>query len=76
MKDKTISYTTGLIYDIADMIRIVNSKQAAAYILHGAKLYDLYATKDYNTNEPILVFLFSKRETKELYNLWLKHELK
>lgn len=76
MKEKNISETTGLVYDINDMIRIVNSKQAATYMMHGAKLYDIYSTKDYNTSEPILVFLFSKSETKELYNLWLKHELK
>lgn len=76
MKDKSISDTTGLVYDITDMIRIVNSKQAATYILHGAKLYDIYATTDYNTQEPVLVFLFSKKETKPLYEKWLKHELK
>lgn len=76
MKEKNISDTTGLVYDLSDMIRIVNSKQAAAYMMHGATLYDIYATNDYNTAEPILVFLFSKTETRDLYNLWLKHELK
>lgn len=76
MKEKSISDATGLVYDISEMIRIVNSKQAAAYMLHGAKLYDIYATSDYNTGEPILVYLFSKSETKELYDLWLKHELR
>ena len=76
MREKNVSDTTGLVYDLEDMIRIVNSKQAAAYMLHGAKLYDIYATNDFNSSEPILVFLFSKSETKELYSLWLKHELK
>lgn len=76
MKEKNISDTTGLVYDISEMIRIVNSKQAAAYMLNGAKLYDLYATTDYNTKKPIIVYLFSRQETKKLYDLWLKHELK
>lgn len=69
------SETTGLKYDPREMVRIVNQKQCALYMMHGASLYDIYATNDYKTGEPILVYLFSKNETGELYRKWNKREL-
>ena len=74
-KEYTVSETTGLKYNPKDMARIVNQKQCALYLIHGATLYDVYATRDYTTNEPILVYLFSKAETGEMYRLWQKREL-
>ena len=50
-------------------VKIVNTKQAGMYIKHGLKPIDLYW--GYNT----LVFVFDRNETKELYDLWCKHEL-
>ena len=51
------------------MVNIVNPKQAGLYVKHKAKLYDLYWSSD------ALVFVFSRNETRELYDKWCKREL-
>ena len=66
---------TGKEYDSRKAIRILNANQAAAYIKHGMELLDLWLSKDVNTGKPILVYIFNKEETKEVYDLWCKHEL-
>ena len=35
---------------------------------------DLYVSKDFNTGKPILVFLFSKSDTKDAYTEWLENK--
>lgn len=65
---------TGKTYDPKKTIRILNAQQAAAYIKHGIVLLDLWLSKD-KEGKPILVFIFDKEESKEVYDLWCKHEL-
>jgi hypothetical protein len=54
-----------------DCVRILNPVQVSAYIRHGAKLIDLIIG-----DENKLVFIFDKKSTAYLYELWLIHELK
>lgn len=65
---------TGREYETKKVIRILNAQQAAAYIKHGIELLDLWLSKD-KDGKPILVFIFDKEESKEVYDLWCKHEL-
>lgn len=69
------SDTTGKTYKIADAVRIINMQQLAAYLEHGAELLDIYSSRDFKTNKPILVGIVSRHATKELYNRWCNHEL-
>lgn len=70
------SQLTGKYYDVNDSIRIVNPLQAATYIHKGAMPLEIYTSKDFTNNRPVIVYLFSKSETKELYIKWCNHELK
>lgn len=76
MKVKIEGLTTKIEYYQADVVRIVNSRQAAAYMEHGAKLLDVYSSRDFKTNDPIVVFIFNRADTKELYDLWCEHKQK
>lgn len=51
-------------------IPIVNPKQAAFYWHRGVKPIDIYPSISTNTNEPILVFVFSRNDTYMLYEEW------
>ena len=62
---------TGITYVMSDCVRILNPVQVSAYIRHGAKLIDLLIG-----DENKLVFIFDKKSTAYLYELWLIRELK
>ena len=81
MEEPTLtSPITGKQYKIADMVRIVNPRQAALYIKNCVFPYHMYCetytNPETNTEEPRLAFLFSRAETKWCYDLWMKKELK
>ena len=59
-----------------DVVRIVNILQATAYMNNDVLPIDIYVSKDRQSDKNILVFLFSREETKEVYDLWCKRELK
>lgn len=67
---------TGKDYDIKDAIRLINLRQCALYIKNGCPLLDIYSSIDYDTGDPIIVFLFDRKESKKYFDLWCKHELK
>jgi hypothetical protein len=73
---KVKSCVTGITYSPEEVVRIVNPKQAAAYMNHGAPLIDVYPSfqKDKGGSH-IMVFLFNRSDTQELYQRWCKHEL-
>ncbi len=73
---KVNSNISNITYDVREMVRIVNPKQAAAFWINGAKLYDIYPSRHFETNEPMVVYLFKRSECTELYDKWCKHELK
>ena len=71
------SQVTGKKYDYfsKDVVRILNIDQAAAFIKHDADLIDIYTSQDRKTGKNVLVFVFQRESTKDLYDLWCKHEL-
>lgn len=75
MKEKVLSQVTKEYYVPSETVRIVNGLQAAAYLAHGAKILDIYSSRDFKTNKPIIVYLFGRKDTTELYDAWCKHEL-
>lgn len=68
------SRLTGEHYDVYKCVRIVNIQQVSAYLDNDADLLDVYVSKD-NNDKRILVFLFDRNSTKQLYDKWCKHEL-
>lgn len=76
MKDFVISDTTGKKYYPSDVVRLVNIKQVIAYLKNGAELLDVYPSFDNKNGSPILVYIFNRKDTTALYDLWCKHELK
>lgn len=71
-----ISKLTNDKYSLNDVVRIVDPQQCKKYIKHGAYPIDMYVTKDLYSENEILVMLFNKEETRELYVKWKNHELK
>jgi len=63
-------------YSLQDVVRIVDPKQQKLYIKHNAYPVDMYVTKDLYSEDEILIMLFNKEETRELYIKWKNHELK
>lgn len=61
-------------YDLSEVVRIVNPVQAKKYIKHKVYPIDLYAGVDCE-NKDVLIFVFLRSETEELYQLWNKREL-
>ena len=61
---------TGRSIDFDDNIIIINPKQAAFYWGKGHQPITIYPSKDYTTDEPILVFVFKKSATKDLFTEW------
>ena len=67
------SSLTGEFFDERDSIRIVNPKQAAFYWgKKGLKPLNIYPSQDFKTGEDIIVYIFSKSKTQEVYEEWKK----
>ena len=69
------SSVTGRMYDPNKSVRIINMQQLAAYMANGVTLLDIYISKDYKTERPILVGIVDKEESYESYKLWCDHRL-
>lgn len=68
-----LSTLTGEYYDESDSIRVVNPRQAAFYWGKcGVKPLSIYPGTDFKSGADILVFVFSKSKTKDIYQEWLK----
>lgn len=63
-------------YYANEAIRILDPQQAALYWAHGIEPLDIYSSRDYKTGKALIVFVFKRDETKEVFDLWCKHELK
>ena len=61
-------------YTEKEVYRIVNPKQAKLYIKNRVFPIDMYASIDKNNND-VIVYVFLRDETKELYQLWQSYEL-
>ena len=71
MKETMQSDRTGITYIPADSIRILNIKQVGFYMENSATLLDVYPSKDFKTGDDIVVFVFDKKETFDLYRKWM-----
>lgn len=61
-------------YKHNEVCRIVNPRQAKLYIKNRVFPIDLYTSKDNNNND-IIVYIFLKDETQEVYKLWKNYDL-
>lgn len=69
------SAITGKKYDVFDdTIRILNPNQAAFYVSEGVPILDVWLSEDKKTDKPILVYLFKKADTKEVFDLWCRQK--
>lgn len=67
------SAITGKKYDIFDdVIILANPSQAAWYVSNNVNLLDVRLGNDRKTGNPILLYLFKKSETKEVFDMWCK----
>lgn len=59
-------------YKDKDTIRILNPKQAAFYWSKNIEPLDIYPSTSTETNEPVIVYVFSKSQTQEsgAYSEW------
>lgn len=62
-------------YSLNDVVRITDPLQCKKYIKNNVYPVDMYVTKDLYSDNEILVMLFNKSETRELYVKWKNHEL-
>lgn len=71
-----ISKINGNQYSLKEIVAIRNPKQQKLYIKNELYPVDMYVSTDSSTNEDKLVMLFPRAESKPLYQLWERHELK
>ncbi len=64
------SKITGRKYDIFESIKILNISQAIFYLQNQIKLQDLFVSNDKKTDKPVLVFVFNREDTKDVFNEW------
>nr|DAP47805.1 MAG TPA: hypothetical protein [Caudoviricetes sp.] len=62
-------------YYLKDVCRIVNQKQQLLYIKNNVYPIDIYTSIDQRTGNDIVVMIFSRKESEELYRLWCNYEL-
>lgn len=75
MKDLVSSDVTGKTYDPTKCVRILNSLQACKYIKNQCLPLDIYPSIDFKTGQDVLVYLFDREESKQLYSAWCEHTL-
>ena len=54
-------------YYLNEVCRILNPKQQTLYLKHGVYPVDMYTSIDSKTNNDVIVMLFDKSETTDLY---------
>lgn len=71
MIEKITSDLTGKEYYPTRCVRIINPLQAAFFWKNHVVPVDIYPSVDFNNdNKPILVYIFEKETTRELYDEW------
>ena len=68
------SEITGKTYDLFSQIRILNMQQNIFYLKHGVPLQDIELSEDRKTGKPIMVFLYTRDDTREVFDLWCKNK--
>lgn len=62
-------------YTSKEVVRIVNPKQYLLYIKNGIYPIDLYTSVDDKSSNSILVMIFLKEDTTEVYQKWCNYDL-
>lgn len=73
---KIKSYYKNKQYNTNDTVRLLNQRQATYYWSKGIEPLDIYLSKNFETDEPIIVYVFSREQTKDIYNDWCNREIK
>lgn len=55
-----------------DEVKILNLKQVVFYLKHDARLIRMQPIVDRVTEDPVLAFIFDKKETADIYASWKK----
>ena len=61
-------------YTLKEVNRICNVKQQIYYMNSGVYPIDVYTSIDEKSNRNIIVMIFEKSKTKELYERWCNHD--
>ncbi len=61
-------------YYVNEVVRIVNPKQMRFYVSKGIYPIDMYVSEDDWDNQ-IVVYIFLREETQDLYQKWINHDL-
>lgn len=70
-KDNKIhSDITGRDYYPSQVVRLINLRQICSYLQMNKRPVDIYPSVDFKTNNPVLVVLFLRDETKDAYDRW------
>ena len=69
-----VSTLNGKTYNIRDLARVPDRRLQMLYIKHGLRPIDIYVSMD-NDGRDIMVMLFHREESKDLYQMWLDHTL-
>lgn len=62
-------------YFANEVVRIVNIKQQILYTKNNVYPIDMYTSIDVETNNPVLVMIYLKNDTTEVYKKWRNYEL-
>lgn len=62
-------------YKQNEVVRICNVKQQIFYLGSGVYPIDIYTSYDDKNERKIIVMIFEKNKTKELYQKWLNYEV-
>lgn len=62
-------------YTEKEVCRIINPLQAKMYIKNRVYPIDIYTSFDMNGND-IIVYIFLRKDTQEVYKKWINYELK
>ena len=61
-------------YSLHEVNRICNVKQQIFYLSNNVYPIDLYTSYDDKNDRKIIVMIFEKKKTKELYKKWLNYD--
>lgn len=62
-------------YTLKEIVRICNVKQQIFYLSSGVYPIDVYSSIDEKNDRKIIVMIFEKDKTKELYQRWCSHDV-
>ena len=62
-------------YKYNEVVRICNVKQQIFYLSSGVYPIDIYTSSDDKNDRKIIVMIFEKDKTKELYQKWLNYDV-